>query len=202
LADTEQGRGKGGILKRLYDWVLAQAERRYAVWALLLVAVSESVFFPVPPDALLVPMGLSRPRRALLFSLVATLGSVGGGALGYLIGCFLREPVALPLIQKLGMTETFGKVSAWYREYAAFAVAAAAFSPIPYKVFTIAAGVCGVNFILFILVSLIFRGARFFIEGALLLKFGDKARVFIEKHLVLIAILCLAVVAVIIWLTA
>jgi len=166
------------------------------------VAVSESVFFPVPPDALLVPMGLSRPRRALFFSFVATVGSVSGAALGYLIGYFLREPLALPLIQKLGLTETFGKVSAWYREYAAFAVAAAAFSPIPYKVFTLAAGICGVNFILFILVSFIFRGARFFVEGVLLLKFGDKARVFIEKHLVWIAILCLAVVAVIIWLAA
>ena len=202
MADTKQMRGKNGFLRRLYGWVLARAERPYAVWVLLGVAVSESVFFPVPPDTLLVPMGLSRPRRALFFSFVATVGSVSGAALGYLIGYFLREPLALPLIQKLGLTETFGKVSAWYREYAAFAVAAAAFSPIPYKVFTLAAGICGVNFILFILVSFIFRGARFFIEGVLLLKFGDKARVFIEKHLVWIAILCLAVVAVIIWLAA
>jgi len=191
---------KKGLLQRLYEWVLRQAERRHAVWVLFGVAVSESVFFPVPPDALLVPMGLSRPRRALFYALVATLGSVAGAIIGYLIGYGLRDSVALPLISRLDLKESFEQVAGWYRRYAAFAVAAAAFTPIPYKVFTLGAGICEVNFLLFVLVSLLFRGARFFIEGALLIKYGERARVFIQKHLLLVAILSLVVVGVIIWL--
>ena len=181
-------------LRRLYNWTLKFAETRYAVWALFIVALAESVFFPIPPDVLLVALSIAKPKRALLFALICAAGSLTGAVCGYALGYYLKEPVAMPLIRLLGLTETFENVARYYREYAAVAVALAAFTPIPYKVFTVGAGICRVNFWLFLLVSTVFRSARFLLLALLCYKFGERAKTFVEKHINIVSLALAAVV--------
>jgi membrane protein YqaA with SNARE-associated domain len=169
-------------LKRLYHWVLHWADTRYGSWALFTIAFAESSFFPVPPDVLLLPLCLGQKRKAFRFALVCTVGSVLGALLGYLIGWGLREPVAEPLIHFLGLDAEFTRVQCMYHEYAGLAVAAAALTPLPYKLFTIGAGVCGINLVVFVVASVLFRGLRFFAEAAFLWKFGGRIRTLIEKY--------------------
>jgi len=169
-------------LKRLYFWVLKWADTRHGPLALFIVAFAESSFFPVPPDVLLLPLCLGDKKKALRFALLCTIGSVLGGVLGYLIGYTLYEPVAEPFIRWSGLTAQFENVRGLYQDYAGLAVAAAALTPLPYKLFTIAAGLCGINFFVFLGASIIFRGLRFFAEGAFIWRFGDSIRNFIEKY--------------------
>jgi len=194
VEDSDRQGKERNPLRRLYNWTLKFAETRYAVWALFAVALAESVFFPIPPDVLLIALSIARPKRALFFALVSTAGSLTGAVCGYALGYYLKEPIAMPLIRFLGLTETFEKVAGYYREYAAVAVALAAFTPIPYKVFTIGAGICRVNFWLFLLVSTIFRSARFLLLALLCYRFGERAKTFIEKHINIVSLALAAVV--------
>ncbi len=183
-------------IKKLYHWVLSWADSRYGPWALFATAFAESSFFPVPPDVLLMPLCLGNKKKSFKFVLICTVGSVLGGALGYLIGYALYKPVAEPFIQWCGLTGEFEEVQSLYNQYAGLAVSAAALTPIPYKLFTIAAGLCHINFFVFLIASAIFRGLRFFIEGALVWKFGEKIRDFLERYFnyAMIAIFILIVV--------
>ena len=181
------------IVRRLYDWVLSWAETPYGVPALALLAFAEASFFPVPPDVLLIALCLAMPTRAYSFALVATLGSAAGGGLGYLIGWGGWDLLGPFFYQYVpGFTEQgFAQVKTLFEQYDFWTVFAAGFTPIPYKIFTIASGAFQINFPVFLAASLISRGLRFFLFAALLFYFGRPARAFIEKYFNLLTILCL-----------
>lgn len=181
------------LVRRLYDWVLSWAETPYGVPALALLAFAEASFFPVPPDVLLIALCLSMPSRAYFFALVATFGSAAGGILGYLIGWGGWDLLAPLFYQYVpGFTEQgFAQVKALFDQYDFWTVFAAGFTPIPYKIFTIAAGAFQINFPVFVAASLVSRGLRFFLFAVLLYYFGRPARAFIEKYFNLLTILCL-----------
>jgi membrane protein YqaA with SNARE-associated domain len=184
------------LLRRTYDRVIALAERPSAPLWLLGVAFAEASFFPLPPDVLLIPMALAAPRRALLFAAIATLGSVAGGALGYLIGYALFAKLAQPLIHFYHYEAAFAAFQHKFAEYGVAIILIKGLTPIPYKIVTIAAGAAAFSFPLFMGASLITRGSRFFLEALLLRAFGEPARHFIEDRLGLvtatIAVLILA----------
>ena len=177
------------MLRRLYDWTMALAGHRHAMWALAAVAFAESSFFPVPPDVLIIPMVLAARERAWRIALVATLASAAGGLAGYVIGAGLYETVGQPIIAFYGLAAKYQEFSQLYNEWGAWIVAAAGFTPIPYKVFTIASGATGLDIWVFTIASVLARGARFFLVAALLWKFGPPIRVFIEKNLPILATL-------------
>lgn len=172
------------FLKRLYDWVVNWAETRHAKTALFCIALAESSFFPIPPDVLLVAMGVGASRKALHFALICLVGSVLGGALGYWIGMEAWGALSPFFYQSVpGFSpQVFDRVAILFQENAFWAVFAAGFSPIPYKVFTVAAGATQVDFTTFILASILGRGLRFFGVGLALRLFGAPVRVFIEKY--------------------
>ena len=177
------------MIRRLYDWTLALAETRYALWALAFVAFIESSVFPIPPDVLIIPMVLATPKRAWLIAFVAMASSVLGGLFGYYIGHALFESIGYPVLDFYGKTAYFDEFSAKYNEYGAWAVLIAGITPFPYKVITILSGSTGLNLMVFMVASVIARGLRFFLVAGLLWKFGAPLRDFIEKRLNLLFIL-------------
>lgn len=154
------------------------AGHRHAMPILFLVAFTESAFFPIPPDVMLMPMALADRKRAFLIAGVCTIGSVLGGVLGYMIGWGLWDVVG----QHIANPEKFAQFQGMYDTYGGWIVLLAGFSPIPYKVFTIASGTVGLNLFVFILFSLIGRGGRFFLEAGLIYFFGDSIKTFIERY--------------------
>ncbi len=171
------------MLQRLYDWTMGLAGHRHALWVLAAVAFIESSVFPIPPDVLIIPMVLAAPARAWRIALVATVASVLGGGLGYLIGAVLFETLGRPLLEFYGQIGKFDEFRQIYDEWGAWIVAGAGFTPFPYKVVTIASGVAGLDPVTFVAASAVSRGARFFLVAALLWKFGLPIRVFIERYL-------------------
>ncbi len=174
------------MLRRLYARTLALAADRRAPWWLAAIAFAESSFFPVPPDALLIPMALARPERAWRYALICTVASVLGGALGYLIGYALFDQLAAPLIRAYGYGDRFASFQAMYAEHGLWVILIKGLTPIPYKIVTIASGAARFDFVLFMLASLATRGARFFLIAALLRRFGEPVRDFIERRLTLV----------------
>jgi membrane protein YqaA with SNARE-associated domain len=148
------------------------ARHRHAPWYLGGLSFAESSFFPIPPDVMLAPMSMAQPRRALWFATLTTLTSVLGGAFGYLIGMFAFELVA-PLVEHGRYADTFRTAKDWFGEWGFVAVLAAGFSPIPFKVFTVTAGVLAMAFVPFLLASFIGRGARFYLVAALMAWGGE-----------------------------
>jgi membrane protein YqaA with SNARE-associated domain len=184
------------MLKRIYDWCIQAADKPYALWILAGVAFAESSFFPLPPDVMLAPMSLARPKRAWLFASVCTVASVLGGILGYAIGALLYDSVGHWLINLYGLG---GKVEAFresYAQWGAVIILVKGLTPIPYKLVTITSGFAGYDIWLFVLFSIITRGGRFFIAALVLNRYGDWIRVRIERHLGLfVLILVVALVA-------
>ena len=180
------------MLRRLYDWTLALAERRDALRVLAVVSFVESSVFPIPPDVLMIPMILAAPRRAFLIAGVATAASVLGGVLGYALGAFFFEAVGEPVLGFYGYTGKFAEFQASYNEWGAWAVLVAGITPFPYKVITILSGATGLDFVVFSIASVVARAARFFLVAALLWKFGPPVRAFIEQRLGLMVSLFLA----------
>jgi membrane protein YqaA with SNARE-associated domain len=158
------------------------------VAALFFLAVAESSFFPIPPDVLLIALALSLPTRAFRFAAWCTAGSVIGGVLGYYIGYGLWATVEPLLIPRVFSAHKFEQVTGLYNQYGVPVVFAAGFTPIPYKVFTVAAGVAKINLPAFIATSIVGRGARFFLVAALIRRFGDQARDFIDRYFNLVTI--------------
>lgn len=150
------------MIRRLLRWSLAKAGHRRAPAWLTGVAFAESSFFPVPPDVLLAPMALQRPERAWWFAALTTIGSVVGGLVGYALGFGLYEAVAEPLITAYGAAAEYERAAAWFAAYGAWAIFLAGFTPIPYKVFTIAAGSLAMPVLPFVVASIAGRGLRFF----------------------------------------
>ena len=171
------------MIRPLYDWTLGLAAKPYAFWALALVAFAESSFFPIPPDVLIIPMVLAARDKAWKIALVCSIASVFGGIAGYGIGHFLFDAVGMPILEFYGAVQKFEAIKALYNEYGALIVFSAGFSPIPYKVFTIASGVTAMDPATFAVASFVGRAGRFFLVAALLWKFGDPIRAFIEAHL-------------------
>lgn len=174
--------GARHVFRRLYDWTLHWAHTPYAVPALFLLSLAESSFFPIPPDVLLIALCLSRRDKALKYALVCSLGSVFGGVIGYGIGYGLwhvLEPYFIPYVFS---REVFEKVVGYYNDQAFWFVFIAAFTPIPYKVFTIAGGVCHIPLWILLVASAIGRSARFFLVAGMLHFFGEKVRAFVEKY--------------------
>ena len=191
---TSDGGGVAGVaadpgvrpnaVRRLYDWVLHWAETPYGAWALFLIALAESSFFPLPPDPLLLALCLGASKRSLRFAAIATAGSVVGGIIGYGIGAgawtltqdwfFNYVPGVTP--------EAFEGIRAFYDRHGFAAVFLAGLTPIPYKVFTLSSGVFGINFGVFVLASVLSRGLRFFLLAGLVYRFGPPIERFIDRH--------------------
>ncbi len=176
------------MLRQLYNWTMSFAAQRNARWALAGVSFAESSFFPVPPDVLLIPMGLANRSKVWEFALICTAASVAGGVLGYAIGAFLYDTVGVWLINLYSLQDKIATFRHYYSEWGIWIILLAGFTPIPYKVFTIASGLAAYDFGLFILLSAISRGGRFFILAGLLYYFGEPIRGFIEKRLEAITI--------------
>jgi membrane protein YqaA with SNARE-associated domain len=165
------------------------AYTKYGSLALVVDAFAESSFFPVPPDIILIPLSLSRPKRAFYYAGLCTIFSVIGGIFGYLIGLFLMKAIGLPILRFYNLYDKYLIVAEYYKKYDAIAVGIAGFTPLPYKLFTIAAGACRINFPVFVVASILSRGARFFIVSSLLYFLGEPAKVFIERYFNLLALL-------------
>ena len=174
------------MLRRFYHRILALSASPYAPWWLAGIAFAEASFFPIPPDVLLIPMALARPRQAWRLALICTLGSVTGGALGYLIGWTLFEQVARPLLNLYHYDAAFQAFRDRFAEYGLWIILIKGLTPIPYKIVTIASGAAGFDFPLFMAASLVTRGLRFFLIAALLRLFGEPVRDFIERQLTLV----------------
>lgn len=177
------------MLHRLYARVLAIAAGPHALLALLAVAFAESSFFPLPPDVLLIPMILARPRRAFYLAALATLASVAGGIVGYAIGYLLFESVGRPILEYYSATAGYDALKAGFARWGAWIIIIKGMTPIPYKIVTIASGAVHFPLATFIAASIVSRSLRFFLVAALLWQFGDAARQFIERRLMLVTTL-------------
>ena len=171
-----------GIVRRLYDWVLSWADTPYGPIALALIAVAEASFFPIPPDVLLIALVLGRPDRYLVLAANSTISSVLGGLAGYAIGVFFMDSLGMPIIEFYGKQGAFSTLQAQFQQVAFLSIFAAGLTPIPYKVFTIAAGACKLDIAVFFTASVLSRGLRFFVVASLLKAFGPSIKIFIDKY--------------------
>ena len=183
------------IVKRLYDWMLSWGESRWGAVALFLFAFAESSFFPIPPDVLLIALCLGAVARSFRFAAICTAGSILGAMLGYAIGFFAWQTTAGEytalahfFFNHVFSVEAFEKVGALYDQYNFWIVFTAGFTPLPYKIFTITGGLFHINFVMFIIASIISRGLRFFLIAGLIWKFGAPIKGFIDKYFNLLAI--------------
>jgi membrane protein YqaA with SNARE-associated domain len=171
------------MFRRLYDWTLSLAARPSATYALGAVSFSESSFFPIPPDVVLVPMALARPDRAWWYATVCTATSVLGGILGYAIGALLYDSVGQWLFNLYGLTKGAEAFRAAYAEYGHWIILLKGLTPIPYKLVTITSGFAGYDLFWFVVLSIITRGARFFFLAALLGLYGPLIKGVLDRHL-------------------
>jgi len=178
----EAPRAHRNPIRRLYDWVLGWADTPYGVPALLVLSFTESSFFPIPPDILLIALALAKPKRAFYYALLCTIASVLGGLFGYFIGYALWSSFEPLLIGSIISEANFEAVTGRYQEYGEVAVFAAAFTPIPYKVFTVAAGVAQLDLLKFAGASLCGRAGRFFLVALVIRMAGPRAKALIERY--------------------
>lgn len=171
-----------GFLRRMYDWTLSWADTPYGAWALFVLAFIEASCFIIPPDVLLIALDVSKPKKSFWYAAVCTAGSVIGGMFGYLIGYAFYQSVGTLIIQTLNYETYFQMVGQMYADNAFMAILAAAITPIPYKVFTIAAGVWKIDFVTLVVASIVGRGFRFFLVSTLIFFFGAKIKGFIDKY--------------------
>ena len=171
------------MLRRVYDWCIEAAYKPHALWLMGFVSFVESSFFPVPPDAMLIPMSLARPKKAWTYATVCTLTSVAGGMLGYGIGALLYDSVGHWLISLYGYGDKVETFREAYARWGTLIILIKGLTPIPYKLVTITSGFAGYNFLLFVLFSLVARGMRFYLVAFLLSRYGEIAREIIEKRL-------------------
>lgn len=183
------------IVRRCYDWVLGWSDSRWGGLALFLLAFAESSFFPIPPDILLIALCLGNPSRSFRYATLCLAGSLLGAAGGYAIGFFLWQntageytAIADFFYQHVFSLEAYERVQAMFEEYNFWVIFTAGFTPIPYKLFTIAGGVFHINFVMFMIASIVARGLRFFLFSWLIWKFGAPIKTFIDKYFNLLAI--------------
>jgi membrane protein YqaA with SNARE-associated domain len=188
------------IFSTLYDRVLEWSAHRHAERYLAALSFAESSFFPIPPDVMLAPMTLAKPGKGWRYAAVTTIASVLGGIAGYAIGWVAIDAVT-PLIERLGYLETYEQATSWFERYGFLAILAAGFSPIPYKIFTIAGGALTMFFPGFVLASLLGRGARFFLVAGIIVFGGPRMEPLLRKYVDRIgwATVILIVAAVVVW---
>lgn len=175
------------LFNKLLLWT-QQTFEPLGAWGLFILAFMESSFFPIPPDILLIALSLASPEKALFYALICTIGSVVGGMFGYLIGYIGEEAV----LKRLFSQQKIEKVHNLFNKYEVGAIAIAGFTPIPYKVFTIAAGVFYINFWKFVITSFWSRGARFFMEALLIFYFGEPILTFLNKYFDILSLIAVA----------
>ncbi len=182
------------MFKPLYNRLIALSESRHAPYALAAVAFAESSVFPIPPDVLLAPMALAQPRRAWAYALICTVASVLGGVLGYAIGALLYDTVGQWLIHLYGYADRMAALKESYAKWGALVILLKGLTPIPYKLVTIVSGLLGYNFALFVGLSVLTRGARFFLVAGALNRWGDTLRGALERHFALFILGTLAII--------
>ena len=176
------------MLRALYTWTMALASHPRAIWALAGIAFIESSVFPIPPDALMIPMIIAAPRRAFWIATVATVASVLGGLLGYAIGYFAYEQIGAPILAALGKEDAMAEFATRFNGVGFWAVLIAGLTPFPYKVITIMSGWTGMPLATFVITSILARAGRFFLVALLLYHYGAPIRDFIERRLGLVTI--------------
>ena len=186
---SEKNDQEVGWVRQIYDRSLLWVQSPSGVWALFFLAIAESSFFPIPPDVFLMVLCISVPRKSFRYAAICAAGSVIGGAIGYGLGMAFMDTIGMKILAWYGLHDKYEVVQNLYQQYDALAVGAAGFTPLPYKLFTITAGAFKINFVTFILVSLVARSARFFLVAAFIYKFGAPVRHFIERYFNLLTIL-------------
>lgn len=174
------------MLKSLYDWMMAKAAHRHAVWWLAAISFIESSFFPIPPDVMLIPMVIAAPTQWLRIAMICTLSSVAGGYLGYAIGAFAMDSIGMAILGAFKLQEKFHALKPIIDEWGVWFIIVKGATPIPYKLVTITAGAFDFDLAKFTFASFIARGMRFFLVAALLWKFGPPIRDFVERRLKLV----------------
>ena len=174
------------MLRALYDRVLALSAHPRAPRWLAVVSFAESSVFPIPPDAMLIPMCLARPDRAWRYAAICTIASVLGGIAGYAIGLWLFEALAEPVLRAYGHADALLRFEGWFQQWGTMVILIKGLTPIPYKIVTIAAGAAKFDFAIFVAASVATRGARFFLLAWLIRQFGPPVREFIERRLTLV----------------
>lgn len=180
--DDITGGSKGNIIRRLYDWILSWAKTPWGSAALFILALTEASFFIVPPDVLLIALCLGCTRRSFRYALICLTGTLVGAACAYGVGLWAWGAVDHWFIPRIFSIDTFNQVRNIYEQWNFWAVFTAGFTPIPYKIFTIAAGVFRINFGMFMLASAVGRGLRFFFIGWLIWQFGAPIKKFIDNY--------------------
>jgi membrane protein YqaA with SNARE-associated domain len=184
------------MFKSLYDRIIALSESPQAPYALAAIAFAESSVFPIPPDVILAPMSLAQPKRAWRYAAIATIASVLGGIVGYGIGALLFDTIGQWLIHLYGYGDKMAALKETYARWGALVILVKGLTPIPFKLVTIVSGLLGYNFPLFVLLSIITRGGRFFLLAGALNFFGDPLRLALERHFAaFIALMAVTVVA-------
>ncbi len=179
------------IFRKLYEWTLNKSSHKSAPLFLSIISFAESSFFPIPPDIILIPMVLAKRTKAFLYAAICTLFSVFGGIFGYLIGLVFFNSIGILLVNLYHLGEEVNEFKNYYNLYGPWIVIIAGFTPFPFKVITIASGLFNLNFFIFILCSLISRGARFYLLSVSLYFFGDKIKGFIDKYFNFLTVLFL-----------
>ncbi|MBW2506530.1 MAG: DedA family protein [Deltaproteobacteria bacterium] len=185
---NEKSVAKISWVRQIYDRCLVWVQSPYGIWALFFIAVAESSFFPIPPDVFLMVLCIAVPPKSFRYAAICAVGSVLGGILGYGLGLGFMDTVGVKILEWYGLHDKYEVVQNLYQQYDALAVGAAGFTPLPYKLFTITAGAFKINFVTFILVSIVSRSARFFLVAAFIYKFGAPVRQFIERYFNLLTI--------------
>ena len=172
-----------GYMRSLYKWTISKANHPKAPWFLAFVSFIESSIFPIPPDIILILMIISNKAKSWIYAIICTVSSVLGGIVGYLIGAFFFQTIGIFILETYNLIENFDEIKSYYYKYGIWIVIIGGLTPFPYKLITITSGFFYLNFPIFILMSFISRGARFFIVAILLWYFGPSIKIYIEKHL-------------------
>lgn len=180
-----------GLLRTLYDRSMAWIQTPYGIWAMFLIAVAESSFFPIPPDVFLMALCIAIPASSFRLAAICSAGSVLGGAIGYGLGLLFMDSLGQTILHLYGLEEKYLLVQDLYQQHDVLAVGAAGFTPLPYKLFTLTAGAFRLDFPTFFLVSLVSRSARFFLVAAFIYRYGAAVRSFIERFFNLLTTLFL-----------
>lgn len=188
MAGVSEKKASTGVVRRLYDVCMEWISGKYGVWALFFIALIESSFFPLPPDVFLIAMCVALPAMSFRYAAICSVGSVLGGALGYGLGFWFMDGIGMTIIDWYGLSDKYGMVQQYFKDYDVWIVGTAGFTPIPYKLFTITAGFVHSNFVTFMVVSFVARSARFFLVAGLIWKFGPQIKKFIDHYFNILSI--------------
>lgn len=182
---------KPSLLQRIYSRCMEWIRTPAGIWILFFIAVAESSVFPIPPDVFLIALCISSPKKSFKYAAVCSAGSIIGGIIGYGLGFGFMDTIGARILEWYGLHDKYEVVQNLYQRYDAWAVGAAGFTPLPYKLFTITAGAFKINFVVFVLVSIVARSARFFLVAGLIARYGAKVEHFIYKYFNLLTIIFL-----------